>query len=68
VSWVSADKAYGSIKNTNTIADLGGTPFIAFKTVHTDMGTHRRARPGTARGVSSQTHRATPVARTKTIE
>ena len=32
---VSADKAYGSVKNTETIARLGATPFIAFKTSST---------------------------------
>jgi transposase len=31
VAEVSADKAYGSVKNANTITSVGGTPFIAFK-------------------------------------
>jgi transposase len=46
IAEVSADKAYGSIKNTETIADLGATPFIAFKTVHTGLGTHRKRGAG----------------------
>ena len=28
---VSADKAYGSVRNADTIASVGGAPFIAFK-------------------------------------
>ena len=44
---VSADKAYGSIRNTDTITDLGATPFIPFKTVHTGRGTHRKSGAGT---------------------
>ena len=35
---VSADKAYGSIKNTETIASLGATPFLAFKARATGGG------------------------------
>jgi transposase len=31
VSEVSADKAYGSLTNTDTVTKVGGTPFIAFK-------------------------------------
>jgi transposase len=31
IAEVSADKAYGSRKNTDAITDVGGTPFIAFK-------------------------------------
>jgi len=46
IAEVSADKAYGSIKNTETIADLGATPFIAFKAVHTGLGTHRKSGAG----------------------
>ena len=46
IAEVSADKAYGSIKNTDTIADLGATPFIPFKIVHTGKGTHRRSGAG----------------------
>lgn len=43
---VSADKGYGTVRNADTIADHGGTPFIAFKTVHTGRGTHRRSGAG----------------------
>lgn len=32
IAEVSGDKGYASVKNTETIARLGGTPFIAFKT------------------------------------
>lgn len=38
---VSADKAYGSIRNAEAIASVGGTPFIAFKATSTGAGTHR---------------------------
>ena len=31
ISEVSADKAYGSLANTDTVVRLGGTPFIAFR-------------------------------------
>lgn len=31
IAEVSADKAYGSVRNTDTIARVGGTPFIALK-------------------------------------
>jgi transposase len=31
ISQVSADKAYGSISNTDAITAVGGTPFISFK-------------------------------------
>jgi hypothetical protein len=31
IAEVSADKAYGSRKNTDLIAGIGATPFIAFK-------------------------------------
>lgn len=34
IAEVSADKAYGSMKNTETIVRLGGTPFIPFKMEH----------------------------------
>lgn len=46
IAEVSADKAYGSIKNTDTIADLGAQPFIPFKKVHTGRGTHRKSGAG----------------------
>ncbi len=42
VAEVSADKAYGSIKNINTITDLGATPYIPFKSIHSGRGSHRR--------------------------
>ena len=35
ISEVSADKGYSGINNTNVIASHGGTPFIAFKSIHT---------------------------------
>jgi hypothetical protein len=35
VSEVSADKAYASVENFETVAECGGTGFIAFKTTHT---------------------------------
>src|SRR2546426_3063800 len=41
VAEVSADKAYGSIRNAEAIANIGATPFIAFKATHTGAGTHR---------------------------
>jgi transposase len=47
VAEVSADKAYGSTKNADAIANAGGTPFIAFKANHTGTGTHRPGREGT---------------------
>ncbi len=31
ISEVSADKAYGSLSNTDAVVKVGGTPFIAFK-------------------------------------
>ncbi|HEX3106942.1 MAG TPA: transposase [Terriglobales bacterium] len=31
ISEVSADKAYGSLANTNTVTQCGGTPYISFK-------------------------------------
>jgi transposase len=31
ISEVSADKAYGSLSNTDAVTKAGGTPFIAFK-------------------------------------
>lgn len=43
---VSADKAYGSVRNADTIAALGGTPFIAFKSTNTGAGSHRRRSVG----------------------
>jgi hypothetical protein len=39
---VSADKGYASVRNAETISNHGGTPFIAFKKVHTGEGTHRK--------------------------
>jgi transposase len=39
---VSADKAYGTVRNADTVAGHGGTPFIAFKSVHTGKGGHTR--------------------------
>jgi len=39
---VSADKAYGTVVNADTIAHHGGTPFIAFKSTHTGKGGHSR--------------------------
>src|SRR5581483_926703 len=38
ISEVSADKGYSSINNTNLIAKHGGTPFIAYKSIHTGAG------------------------------
>lgn len=38
ISEVSADKGYTGINNTNVIASHGGTPFIAFKSIHTGAG------------------------------
>jgi len=32
---VSADAAYGSVENYDAVERVGGTPYIAFKTVHT---------------------------------
>jgi hypothetical protein len=32
ISEVSADKAYLSRRNMDTVDDFGGTPFLAFKT------------------------------------
>jgi transposase len=39
---VTADKAYGTVRNADTIANLGGTPFIPFKRNHTGQGGHTR--------------------------
>lgn len=39
---VSADKAYGTVRNADTIAGHGGIPFIAFKSTHTGRGGHSR--------------------------
>lgn len=41
---VSADKAYGTVRNADTIASHGGTPFIAFKSTHTGKGGHSRSK------------------------
>jgi transposase len=35
ISDVLADKGYGSVKNYNVIQRHGGTPYIAFKSIHT---------------------------------
>src|SRR5205085_7461846 len=35
---VSADKAFGSLKNYNEIAKHGATPYIPFKSIHTGAG------------------------------
>jgi hypothetical protein len=40
IAEVSADKAYGTVRNADTIANNGGTPFIAFKRTHTGQGGH----------------------------
>jgi transposase len=44
---VSADKAYGTTRNADTIAKVGGAPFIAFKSTHTGAGSNRRENVGT---------------------
>ena len=44
---VSADKAYGTVRNAATVAAHGGTPFIAFKSVHSGRGTHRKGSAAT---------------------
>jgi DDE family transposase len=44
---VSADKAYGSTRNADAIANAGGTPFIAFKATSTGAGSNRRGNEGT---------------------
>jgi len=41
---VSADKGYGTIRNADTIAAHGGTPFIAFKSSHSGRGSHHKGR------------------------
>ncbi len=46
IAEVSADKAHGRIKNTETIANLGATPIIPFKTVHTGQRGQRRNAAG----------------------
>jgi transposase len=38
IAEVAADKAYGSRKNTDAIANVGATPFISFKSVHVGNG------------------------------
>lgn len=40
VAEVSADKAYGSVKNADAITGVGGTPFIALKSNATGMDIH----------------------------
>lgn len=47
---VSADKGYGTVRNADTIASHGGTPFIAFKSVHTGQGGHSRPKGSGAWG------------------
>ena len=47
---VSADKAYGTVVNADTIASHGGTPFIAFKSTHTGQGGHSRPKGSGAWG------------------
>jgi transposase len=44
---VSADKAYGTVVNADTIASRGGTPFISFKSNATGQGGHGPHRTGT---------------------
>jgi hypothetical protein len=39
---VSAHKGYGTVRNADTIASHGGTPFIAFKSNHTGKGGHSK--------------------------
>ena len=43
---VTADKAYGTVRNADTIAAHGGTPVIAFKSNHTGKGGHGPNRAG----------------------
>ena len=38
INEVSADKGYGSLNNVNAVAAVGGTPYIAFKSIHTGKG------------------------------
>lgn len=40
IAEVSADKVYGTVKNADTIANQGATPFIAFKGNATGRGGH----------------------------
>ena len=47
IAEVSADKAYGSTRNADVIANTGGTPFIAFKSNATGTGSHRAGNMGT---------------------
>ncbi|HWB11759.1 MAG TPA: transposase [Pirellulales bacterium] len=35
---ISGDKAYGSLKNYAVIEEVGATPYIAFKSIHTGAG------------------------------
>jgi transposase len=42
IAEVAADKAYGTVRNADTVAGHGGTPFIAFKSVHTGKGGHTK--------------------------
>lgn len=46
VAEVSADKGYGSVKNADTIAALGATPFIAFKSNSSGRAGHGVGRAG----------------------
>jgi hypothetical protein len=45
---VTADKAYGTMQNADTIARHGGQPFIAFKSNATGLGGHSRGVGGGA--------------------
>jgi transposase len=42
IAEVSADKAYGTVVNADTISNHGGSPFIAFKRTATGQGGHSR--------------------------
>jgi transposase len=39
---VTADKAYGTVRNAESIAAHGGTPIIPFKSTHSGRGSHRK--------------------------
>jgi transposase len=47
IAEVSADRAYGSIKNAEIITMHGGTPYIAFKSNHSGKGSNRPGHEGT---------------------
>lgn len=38
INEVSADKGYGSLNNVAVVAEVGATPFIAFKSIHSGKG------------------------------